>query len=46
VVRDRARDGRAGHYVRALGTSQIYGVIAPGWTRQQLIDLLEHGSQH
>jgi hypothetical protein len=33
-------------YVRALGTSQIYGVIAPGWTRQQLIDLLEHGSQH
>jgi hypothetical protein len=32
-------------YVRADGTTPLYGVVAPGWTRQQLIDLLEHGDQ-
>jgi hypothetical protein len=29
-------------YVRPGDSSMLFGLLAPGWTRQQLIDLLEH----
>lgn len=29
-------------YVRPFSSTMTYGILAPGWTRQQLIDLLEH----
>ncbi|WP_151081444.1 hypothetical protein [Nocardioides cynanchi] len=26
-------------------SATLYGLLAPGWTRQQLVDMLEHGSR-
>jgi hypothetical protein len=31
--------------IRTHDASTLYGLLAPGWTHQQLLDLLEHGSQ-
>jgi hypothetical protein len=42
---DDPADGEPSMYVRGPGSSMIYGVLAPGWTRQQLTDLVEHGSR-
>ena len=32
-------------YVQPEGSSSTFGLLAPGWTRQQFIDLLEHADQ-
>jgi len=32
-------------YVRPGDSSMLFGLLAPGWTRQQLVDLLEHPAQ-
>jgi hypothetical protein len=31
--------------IRPHDSSTLYGLLAPGWTRQQLLNLLEHGSE-
>lgn len=41
---DDPADGDPAMYVRGPGSSMIYGIIAPGWTRQELTDLFLHGS--
>lgn len=42
---DDPAEGDPAMYVRAPGSSMIYGVVAPGWSRQDLTDLLLHGSR-
>jgi hypothetical protein len=40
-VEDSA-SGEPQAYVRPADSSMLYGLYGPGWTRQQLINLLEH----
>jgi hypothetical protein len=33
-------------YVEPAGSTYTYGLLGQGWTRQEFIDLLQHGSDH
>jgi hypothetical protein len=35
-------DGEPQVYVRPQGSSLVYGILAPGWTREQLTFMLQH----
>jgi hypothetical protein len=39
---DNPPSGEPQAYVKPKDSSMLYGLLAPGWTREQLIDLFEH----